>query len=309
MHKFVTTPVQIRIAQQRPSSLVYVKYASLLGPCCTRVSFGAGHELAHRRSSIVLMTVVAVLGGKQLWQFGLRSVERTSIPPSMPASAQRTHSRQFGKPRCDAGITCSSGCVQTAMVWDHTSHYHRVLLRAVPAQCKRALDVGCGTGAFARLLARRSESVDALDQSSDVIERARALSSATPNVRFVETDFMTHPFENEDYDFIAMLASLHHLPFVDAIERIKRLLRPGGLLGVIGLCRQESLYDHAQSAVAWPVSQALRIWRGRSHDPVPIREPKMTFSEVFDGASRLMPSTVVVNRLFWRYTLLWTKPD
>ena len=56
--------------------------------------------------------------------------------------------------------------------WDHNSHYHPFLLRRVPPGCRTALDVGCGTGRFARLLATRAEHVDAVDRSTEMISAA-----------------------------------------------------------------------------------------------------------------------------------------
>lgn len=51
------------------------------------------------------------------------------------------------------------------MPFDHNDHYHRLLLRQVPRNCGAALDVGCGTGRFARRLARLGMEVDAVDPS------------------------------------------------------------------------------------------------------------------------------------------------
>jgi len=36
--------------------------------------------------------------------------------------------------------------------WNHNVQYHDVILRAVPRQCRRALDVGCGQGLLAQHL-------------------------------------------------------------------------------------------------------------------------------------------------------------
>jgi 2-polyprenyl-3-methyl-5-hydroxy-6-metoxy-1,4-benzoquinol methylase len=57
--------------------------------------------------------------------------------------------------------------------WDHNAYYHRLLLRQMPLRCRRVLDVGCGAGAFAARLAERSEQVDALDRSAEMIEEAK----------------------------------------------------------------------------------------------------------------------------------------
>ena len=67
-------------------------------------------------------------------------------------------------------------------VWDHNSHYHPFLLRQLPERLSEALEVGCGTGEFARLLAERSETVLAVDLSPRMIEAARVRSMDHPNV-------------------------------------------------------------------------------------------------------------------------------
>jgi SAM-dependent methyltransferase len=178
----------------------------------------------------------------------------------------------------------------------HTARYHHELLRTMPQPCKRALDVGCGTGVFARLLATRAGAVDAIDQSSEVVERARSASRGIDNLQFIAGDFMTHDFAPASYDFVCSLASLHHMPFVASVERMIALLRPGGVLGVIGLYRSEGLVDAIWSAMAWPVSRSLRLVHGRSNDGVPLRDPAMTLREIRAG----FPG-VVTRRLLWRY--------
>jgi ubiquinone/menaquinone biosynthesis C-methylase UbiE len=60
--------------------------------------------------------------------------------------------------------------------WNHNQHYHSVLLRQVPVPCHQALEVGCGTGAFARLLAERAERVLAVGGSA--LAQARPVEGA-----------------------------------------------------------------------------------------------------------------------------------
>jgi 2-polyprenyl-3-methyl-5-hydroxy-6-metoxy-1,4-benzoquinol methylase len=57
--------------------------------------------------------------------------------------------------------------------WNHNTRYHRTVLQLVPARCDRALDIGCGDGAFARSLASKSHAVIALDADLAQVELAR----------------------------------------------------------------------------------------------------------------------------------------
>jgi ubiquinone/menaquinone biosynthesis C-methylase UbiE len=58
--------------------------------------------------------------------------------------------------------------------WGHSSHYHVFLLRQLPARCSEALEVGCGTGSFARSLVERCGRVLAVDLSPRMIEVAKS---------------------------------------------------------------------------------------------------------------------------------------
>src|SRR5262245_25462421 len=91
--------------------------------------------------------------------------------------------------------------------WNHNTHYHDRMMRAVPQSCRRALDVGCGVGQFARRLASVVEHVDAIDADAAAIREARARSTDAANVRFVHADFMTWPADGP-YDFVSLVASL-----------------------------------------------------------------------------------------------------
>ena len=69
--------------------------------------------------------------------------------------------------------------------WNHNVHYQPVILRAVPANCGSALEVGCGDGMLACRLAERCAEVTAIDRDARMIalarDRARRL---LPGVRY-----------------------------------------------------------------------------------------------------------------------------
>ncbi len=182
----------------------------------------------------------------------------------------------------------------------NTVAYHRVLLDAVPRPCRRALDVGCGLAGFSRKLAAIADHVDAIDRADDVVARARARSAHVPNLRLIAGDVMTEPIEPR-YDFVCALASLHHLPLDAALPRLRDLVKPGGVLGVIGLYRPVTLLDWLACAVGYPFARG----RGGPGDGVPLRDPTTSLRQVRAAAAIHLHGAVIRRRLRWRYTLIW----
>jgi SAM-dependent methyltransferase len=204
--------------------------------------------------------------------------------------------------------------------FDHNDRYHRLLLRQVPAGCRTALDVGCGTGRFARRLARRGIRVDAVDRSAEVVEAARA-APAPPagagRVRYLLADVTTMELPAARYDYIACLASIHHVPFA-TLARLREALAPGGVLAILGCYRQRTPADYAVALAAAPVNAAARVAvaalerarRGGSGDlpRPPLRPATMTLGEVREAAAPLLPGCAVRRLLLWRYLLVFRRP-
>jgi len=142
--------------------------------------------------------------------------------------------------------------------WNHNIHYHSMLLRAVPANAQSILDVGCDEGTLTRELARRAPTVVGIDTDTDqrsIDEAERQVGTA--RVDYVVGDFLTHPFNAESFDFIASVATLHHMDATTALTRMRALLRPGGALAVLGLARSDSLRDLPYEAAGACASSAL----------------------------------------------------
>src|SRR5215469_17951888 len=123
----------------------------------------------------------------------------------------------------------------SALDWDHNAYYHRLLLRHLPPRCSRVLDVGCGAGAFAAELATRAKHVDALDRSPAMIDQARLV--APTNVTCMLADVLSEPLQDACYDAIVSITALHHMPLDEALPRLARAMRPGGVLAVVALPR------------------------------------------------------------------------
>jgi len=190
--------------------------------------------------------------------------------------------------------------------WNHNSHYHEFLLRALPRRCERALDVGCGRGAFARRLSAIAAHVDAIDYDSATLAHARSESAGHSNITFTEADFLSWP-PAAPYDVVSMIATLHHLPFEAALGKAASLVRPGGTLIILGLDRQPFMLGAAHALVAFPVSWWHRFTRETTAVGAPIREPGMTLAEIRSRAGGIVPGAVFRRHLLWRYSMVFNR--
>ncbi len=123
-----------------------------------------------------------------------------------------------------------------------------------PLDGQRALDVGCGDGAFSLMLARRGAEITGLDRDPVMIAtaRRRAEIEKTP-AQFVQGTAASLPFPDATFDRVLAVTVLC---FVDdaapAIAEMARVLRPGGRL-VIGELGRWSV---------WAATRRLRGWLG-----------------------------------------------
>jgi len=200
---------------------------------------------------------------------------------------------------------------------DGNAAYHRMLLRHVPMRLNRALDVGCGTGTFTRLLADRAAHVDAIDLSPGMIRAARRNTEGRSNVRFEVADLLEKSFETDRYDVIASLATLHHVPLELALQRLAAALAPGGTLVVLDLLDADGLKELPRNALAWVVLRARRLAQGRPLVPADAerawndhgrRDRYDAWPDIVRTYRRLLPGTRVARHLLWRYSAVWRKP-
>jgi ubiquinone/menaquinone biosynthesis C-methylase UbiE len=98
-----------------------------------------------------------------------------------------------------------------------------------------ALDIGCGTGAIARVLAESPSirEVIGIDPSRIFIEQARQLAGANSRLSFQIGDARAVPFPDASFDLAVFHTVLCHVPEPErALEEAHRVLRPGAWLAV-----------------------------------------------------------------------------
>ncbi|NJO39754.1 MAG: class I SAM-dependent methyltransferase [Cyanobacteria bacterium RU_5_0] len=201
--------------------------------------------------------------------------------------------------------------------WDHNNHYHCFLLKQLPAQCKTVLDIGCGTGEFSRLLAKRVERVVAIDLSSNMIEVAKQRSRQFSNIDFQVADVSQWDPTAEQFDVIVSIATLHHLPVESLLPNLKAALKSGGRLVILDLLEHETLQDKLSDFIAVPLNWLLQALKNSHIQQSPeaaaaMREHLRTDEYLtLSQARRIYTSSLrrakVRKHLFWRYSMVWEK--
>jgi SAM-dependent methyltransferase len=128
---------------------------------------------------------------------------------------------------------------------DHVAHYDEkedagagaevaALQALLPARSSVVVDLGAGTGQFALLAAERWENVTAVDPSPTMLDLLRRKAhAARSSLRIEEAGYLTYERPPASVDLVYSRYALHHLPDfwkAIALARIRRMLRPGGIL-------------------------------------------------------------------------------
>ncbi|MDA2806755.1 class I SAM-dependent methyltransferase [Nocardiopsis suaedae] len=201
------------------------------------------------------------------------------------------------------------GTPPRAPYWNTNVARHRGILRAVPQGCTRALDVGCGDGLLARRLAAVCPDVTGIDASPDMTALARAQHADAPGLDLLTGDFLTADLPEGAFGFVCSVSTVHHMDFTAALERMRALLRPGGVLAVVGLAREDGPADLAIWTACAPVVRTAKVaLRARGPQGMPEADPQMSYAQVRRSAHRLLPGVRYRRHVLRRYSLTWRKP-
>ncbi|WP_114856423.1 bifunctional 2-polyprenyl-6-hydroxyphenol methylase/3-demethylubiquinol 3-O-methyltransferase UbiG [Brachybacterium sp. YJGR34] len=205
--------------------------------------------------------------------------------------------------------------------WDHNAHFHGWILRSLPEQAARVLDVGCGRGALVEALAARAARVDGIDPDQGMAYASATRFRDRRRVR-IRRCSLGELAEREEragaYDAVTMIASLHHMELDRAFAEARDLLRPGGRLLVVTLARPEGAVDQI-----WDIANVLtnpligmikhprpvRDPAPATGAPMPVQEASWSLATLRERADLLLPGAVIRRREGFRATLRWQKPE
>ena len=150
-------------------------------------------------------------------------------PPSSPPSPRKAHALSLfaGLPRHYDG----AGAV---MSYGQDPRWRAALVSAAPVgPSDRVLDVATGTGLVAAALVRRHGChVVGVDQSAEMLARARARLAGDPRVELRVGEAERLPFADGAFDAVTFTYLLRYVDDVPAtLRELARVVRPGGFVG------------------------------------------------------------------------------
>jgi SAM-dependent methyltransferase len=156
------------------------------------------------------------------------------------------------------------------------------------------LDLACGDGVLAELLAERAHSITGVDISATLIGAARERLKPHPNVRLLEADMHALPLEAGRFDHVFLMHALAYTRRpLEVLREATRVLRPNGRLVVAALNAHPhkatmQSYDHVNLGVAPAALRKLLEQAGLEVEAcrVTSREERPPYFEVVTALSR-----------------------
>ncbi len=103
-----------------------------------------------------------------------------------------------------------------------------------------AADIGAGTGALTRQLQKRADTVLAIEPDRRMLDTLRRRSPDTPAL---QSWAETLPLRSGSLDAVTISSAWHWMKPEETLDEIGRVLRPGGVLGVI--------WNGADRSIGW----------------------------------------------------------
>ncbi len=151
------------------------------------------------------------------------------------------------------------------------------------------IDIGCGPGYHSLELSRYGFNVTGIDLSSESIDIAREYAHNNPeppkpnSLQYIAGDILSLELERQ-FDAACFFFSLHHFPTPSRIlERVSKIVRPGGLLFAVEPAREN--FGEQEAIIAFLV-RLLLSQCGNYFKEVKLPETKVEFNKVIEKTVR-----------------------
>lgn len=145
--------------------------------------------------------------------------------------------------------------------WPEFELLKQVIESVATLHATSLLDVGCGNGRLIEALP--AVHYTGLDLSSQLLTIAQ---QRFPHYQFVQGSVLQLPFPDQQFDVVACVATLQHIPSVPyrqlALQEMARVLKPGGTLFMLNWnLADQPQYQQYQSGEGYDPGDYLIPWK------------------------------------------------
>lgn len=111
------------------------------------------------------------------------------------------------------------------MISKSVGEYFDIITDKIINKNTYAIDIGCGSGRWTKVMAARAGFIEAVDPSNAIFAADKLLKNID-NVRLTKASINTLPFDDETFDFAMSVGVLHHIPntqqaMIDCVKKVK----------------------------------------------------------------------------------------
>jgi len=174
--------------------------------------------------------------------------------------------------------------------------YCQFILKHIPSDAERVLDVGCGAGSVAAHLVARGQKVDCVSPSSFLNSQARELLG--DKVRIFECDYEDYQ-TNDKYDCVLFCESFQYVKMERGLTNVASQLRSGGQMVICDFFR-------LPEAERSPISGGHTF---KEFQEIIARHPFRLIDEI-DITTRTAPTFTVIDSAFTKVLQpIWDEVD
>lgn len=218
-----------------------------------------------------------------LWQWLRERMTDRQTQLDLERAAQVVRARSHGLSWAESAAGRMELQYSPGRTWEATARALISLLKLGDT-----LDIACGDGVLAELIAGHAGSVTCVDVSATLIEAARRRLQSYANVNFVTADMHALPLPTAQYDQAFLMHALAYTREpAKVLKEAARVLKPGGRLVVAALNQHAhkatmQAYDHVNLGVTPAALTKLLQNAGLKMEfcGITSREPRAPYFEV-----------------------------
>ncbi|XP_017276120.1 putative methyltransferase DDB_G0268948 [Kryptolebias marmoratus] len=139
-----------------------------------------------------------------------------------------------------------------------------------------AVDLGCGTGQFTRLLAPHFKEVVGMDVSENQVEEARTVPGY-PNITYRQGTAEQLPFGDGTVDLLTAASAAHWFDQSKFLPEANRVLKPGGCIALLGFSEVNLNFNYKDCGeeINQIYQEVKKVLQPYTSNPVAVSDSKL----------------------------------